>query len=119
MITAACPRCVVNGRPGLRWQATGRFNTSRRNIPRAHLVCSTCQYGWSSGCMDAIEAGAWAWLANFGDDAVEPVTPIVVPQPSLVGMQIAPTAQPFVTPRNFAQKFAVDVKARAAGEDVA
>lgn len=119
MIVAACPRCVVNGRNGSRWEPTGRFNISRRNIVRAGLKCLVCGYLWSSGCMDAIEAGAWEWQRNADGDSVELPAPVVVPQPSLIGMQIPPSSQPFATPKNFAQKFAVDLKARAAGEDVA
>lgn len=63
MIAAACPRCVVYGRAGTKWHATGRFIT-RVTIGRAfiaaELACDTLPcHGrmWTTGCRDAVEAG--------------------------------------------------------------
>jgi hypothetical protein len=46
-----CFKCLASV-----WHATGRFNTSRRGLRRAELVCDACGYGFSSARPEAIAA---------------------------------------------------------------
>lgn len=73
-MNAACPRCVIYGRPGVNWHATGRFVTKVKggsSFIAAELACDTAEcHGrtWTTGTADAIDAGQ-RLRAERGDPA--------------------------------------------------
>ena len=62
-MTAACPRCVIYGRPGKRWHATGRFVTKVKlglAFIAAELACDAPECRgrtWTTGIHEAVDAG--------------------------------------------------------------
>lgn len=62
-MSPACPRCVIYGRPGARWHATGRFITKikfGRAFIAAELACDSPECRgrtWTTGLPYAIDAG--------------------------------------------------------------
>lgn len=83
-MTVVCPHCVVRGRPGASWRATGLFNANRRGLRRAELRCldPACGRAFSSGQAAALLAGEAAAM----DPELQPtVLPLgtYVPQPTL------------------------------------
>jgi hypothetical protein len=115
MTPIACPRCQ-----GKKWHATGRITMSRRNLPRAVLVCEApgCGFTFSSGLKPALDAAA----AERGDCELTPTTEssppaVIVPQPSLPMENIERQHQGFVSTGELARRaIAADFKRRAGGE---
>jgi hypothetical protein len=111
-VTITCVRCGSTT-----WHATGRIVMSRRNLPRAVLVCDGCQLTFSSGLKPALDAAA----AERGDCELTPTqepapSHLTVPQPSLIGMQV-PRGQDFVSVGELARRRrAADFKQRQTGE---
>jgi hypothetical protein len=116
-----CPRCIVSGRPGTSWKATGRFSVSRHGRRQAQLQCEDARcscYTWMCGLSEAIDA------ANAERGETDEPLPIdsPAPQPSLPATRVPPTSQPTVQrPKAFTTvgELAQDFKSRQSGEDVA
>lgn len=121
-MSAACPRCVIYGRPGTSWHATGRFVTKAKGgspFLAAELACDTAACRgrtWMSGSRDAVEAGQRLREAR-GDPAYVLNDPpecrsAAEPQPSLPHSRVP---QPSGLTR--IGQLATDFRRRQSGDD--